>query len=238
VVSEVTKVLDHVRLLPLVAKPYVRVFEPAWGDVLQSNPNANGRLSVKTGMPRGVTSAACLYLSDTIRGAFWETILRDIAPDENGGVYLDAGKLAKCSLQWIELVSTGLVLRLEPAMQRHVIRPDHKDLIRKWDDILATDIYELTHTMAGLVQLQGLAEQPIPVVVPGISFRSRQAPADIVYVFYEPPLKRSEWHALGTPISLGSEEGQQLVRDVLAQASMVWLNDPGMSGGSPPAGAL
>jgi hypothetical protein len=83
---EVTRVLDLVRLMPLAAQQYARVFEPAYGSVLQSNPYANGRLSLKTEMPRGATAAASWYISDTLRGALWESVLRDVVPDDNGGV--------------------------------------------------------------------------------------------------------------------------------------------------------
>jgi len=113
----------------------------------------------------------------------------------------------------------------------------NQDLNQRWDAILSTTLYELTHAMAGLVQQQCLADVQ-PAVLPGISFRSRLAPADIVYVMYDPPLDPSEWIVVGTPISLAGVDGQQLLRDVLAGLEMVWLNDPTLSAGTPPAGAI
>jgi hypothetical protein len=233
-----TQVLDRVVLMPLAAGPYVRVFEPQHGPVLQSNPNATGRLTRKQNMPHGATAAASWYIAETLRGALMESVLRDdVEPDDNGGVYLDLAKLAKCSVQWVERTKPGLVLRLEPGLRRHVVHPSNTALNQRWDAIIGDTLYELTHTMAGLVQLQALAEKP-PVVVPGISFRSRLAPADIIYVMYDPPLDLAEWTPIGSPIALASVEGQQLLRDVLAGLHMVWLNDPAASGGTPPPGAI
>lgn len=235
--SNVTRVLDRVTLLPFAAGRYVRVFEPRYGSVLQSNPNATGRLTRKHDMPRGASAAASWYIAETLRAALMESVLRDVEPDDNGGVYLDMAQLAKSSVQWVERSTPGLVLRLEPGLRRHVVHPKSIALNDRWERIIGENLYELTHTMAGLVELQCLAETPA-VIVPGISFRSRVAPADIVYVMYDPPLVSTDWTPIGTPISLASVEGQQLLRDVLAGLEMVWLNDPVKSGGTPPPGAV
>ncbi len=229
--------LDRVHLCEMAVKQYVRVFQPRYGSVLNSNPEAAGRLARRWDMPRGATSAGSWYIAETLRAALLESVLRDVEPDENGGVYLDLALLAKYSVQWVDRTVPGFVLRLEPGFRRHVVSPRNLALNQRWDAILNTPLYELTHAMAGLVQLQCLAEEP-PVVLPGISFRSRLAPADIVYVMYDPPLKTSEWAPAGKPIPLLSVEGRQLLRDVLAGLEMVWLNDPALSGGTPPAGAL
>jgi hypothetical protein len=235
------RVLDRVVLLPLAVKPYVRIFKPQHGDVLTPTPNvyANGRLSLKGGMPQGVTAADAWYIAETLRGAAWESVLRAVEPDPAGGVELDPDELALSAAQWVEPIGPGviLVIRLEPAARRHVIGLRNHQLNRYWDEVLAHEWYEITSTAAGMLQLHCLAE-PTPVILPGVSWRSRQADADIVYVFYAPPFDRTQWRALGKPISLGSDEGRQLLRDVLAQDQMVWLNDPGISGGRPPAGAV
>lgn len=232
-----SNVLDRVKLLPMAIGQYARVFEPRYGTVLKSNPNATGRLTLKQDMPRGATAAASWYVSETLRAALCESVLRNLDPDDNGGVYLDLAQLAKSSVQWVERLTPGWILRLEPGLRSHVVHSTNHAMNHRWDAMLTDDLYELTHTMAGLVQLQCQAETP-PVVLPGISFRSRQAQADIVYVLYEPPLNVTEWVAIGTPVPLSSPQGLQLLRDTLAGLQMVWLNDPAVSGGTPPVGAI
>lgn len=229
-----TNLLDRVQLRPLYAKPYARVFEPAWGDVLSVHPDAPGRFALKDGMPAHATRAGCWYISDTLAGALWESVLRNVEPDNDSGVYLDLPKLARSSVQWVEPVGSGEVLRLEPAERRHVVLPSNKLLNRYWDELIGHEIYELTHAAAGLVQLQCLAGG---VVLPGISWRSRQANADIVYVLYEPPRIDTGWMPVGDPIQLDRPAGQQLLRETLAASGMFWLNDP-IRAGTPPAGAI
>ena len=45
-------------------------------------------------MPRGATVAASWYIAETLRAAMLESVLRDVEPDDNGGVYLDLALLA------------------------------------------------------------------------------------------------------------------------------------------------
>jgi len=232
-----TKVLDRVKLLPLIVRRYCRVFEPAHGDVLQPNPYATGRLTLKAHCPAGSTAAASWYIAETARSAFWESVLRDVEPDDDGGVFLDRRVLAKYAFQEVELLEEGQVLRQEPAARRHVVLLGNAPLNTKWDHELSTAIYETTHTMAGLAQLQCLAHDP-PIALPGFSWRSRQADADLAYVLYDPPRKRAAWRAHGDPVSLDSPAGHLLLRTVLEQDQMVWLNDPARSGGTPPVGAI
>ncbi|MEY2161281.1 RES domain-containing protein [Rhodanobacter sp. FW106-PBR-LB-2-11] len=230
-------VLDRVKLLPLVARTYIRVFEPAYGDVLSANPNASGRLSLKQDNPRGATHAASWYIAETLRAAMWETVLRDVDPDDEGGVFLDLRVLAKYAVQSVKLLKPGAVLRLEPAARRHVIAFNNHRLNSEWDHHLTTAIYETTHVMAGLAQLQCRAADPA-VELPGISWRSRQADADLAYVLYVPPCPTPQWAAVDDLVRLDTPAGHQLIRSVLAQDQMVWLNDPGTSGGTPPPGAI
>lgn len=230
-------VLDCVALQPLRVGTYVRVFEPRWGDVLTPNPHANGRFSLKDNMPRGVAGAAAWYLSNTVAGALWESVLRDVLPDDDGGVYLDMTLLGKNSLQWVRCVRAGRVLRMEPGMRRHVVSPKNALLNQKWNHWFEEDIYELTHTAAGLVQLQFGSATP-PVILPGISWRSRMAAEALVYLMYAPPLVIADFEVMDDPIPLDSPQGLQWIRDALAQVNMYLLNDPAASGGTPIPGAL
>lgn len=84
--SSFTPVLDRVTLLPFAPGRYVEVFEPRYGSVLQSNPNATGRLTRKHDLPRGATAAASWYIAETLCAALMESVLRDVEPDDNGGV--------------------------------------------------------------------------------------------------------------------------------------------------------
>ncbi|AIF48193.1 hypothetical protein [Dyella japonica] len=230
-------VLERVKLLPLIARTYIRVFEPAHGDVLSANPHATGRLSLKQDMPRGATHASSWYIAETLRSAFWESVLRDVDPDDDGGVILDPRVLAKYAVQSVQLLEPASVLRLEPAARRHVIGLNNHRLNSEWDHHLTTAIYETTHVMAGLAQLQCRAANP-PLDLPGISWRSRQADADLAYVLYVPPRVSAHWAALDDLVLLNTPAGHQLLRSVLAQDQMTWLNDPGTSGGTPPPGAV
>ncbi len=236
-----SRVLDRIALLPMATGRYVRCFQPAYGDVLTPTPAeyAIYRMVPKSSIPEGVTEVGAIYLAAKLECAAWETVLRDVTPDDAGGVILDPLVLAKYAVQEVELVEPSAVhvVRLEPAARRHVIAHTNHRLNQYWNDILEHDWYELTHVAAGLLQLQCLAE-PTPVVVPGVSWRSRQADADIVYVLYAPPFDRSAWRPIEKPISLGTEEGYQLLRQVLAKDHMVWLNDPGAGGGMAPPGTV
>lgn len=229
--------LDKVAVQPLHAGNYVRVFEPDWGDVMTTNPNANGRFTLKTDMPRGVVGAASWYISDTVAGALWESVLRDVVPDDNGGVYLDINRLGRYALQAVRCVTPGRVLRMEPGPRRHVIAAGNKLLNQKWNGWFEEDVYELTHTAAGLVQLQFHATDP-STVLPGISWRSRMTADGLVYLLYDPPLVAAHFEPVDSAIALNSPQGLQWIRDTLTQANMVLLNDPAASGGTPDPGAV
>lgn len=229
--------LDHTRLLPLEKKKYARVFEPHWGDVFTTNPMAKGRFSLKDRMPEEARTAAGWYVSDTQSGALWESVLRDVAPDHARGVSLDISKLEANWLQWVSLEIEKQVLRLERPKRRHVIAEANHKGNKSINDLLETDLYPLTHAAAGMLQLQFRNATP-SVELPGISWTSRQSASDIVYVLYEPPLDRTEWKAVGSPIQLSSAKGMKILRDTLAKEGMVWLEDPARAGGTPLPGAI
>ncbi|HEY4144768.1 hypothetical protein [Pinirhizobacter sp.] len=229
------ELLDRVKLLTLWPREFARVFQPIYGDVLSVHPDPPGRFALKNDMPRGVIGAGGWYLGDTVDAALWESVLRDVEPDDDGGVYLDRSVLAPYALQWVRIRAKGEILRMEHPARRHVVNASNVRLNAKWDQLVAEDIYPLTHVAAGLVQLQfhfGLME------LPGISWRSRQSDAGIVHLFYDPPSNRSDWEMLGIPVPLASDDGIRLIRDALTAANMVLLTDPVLTGGTPDPAAL
>ena len=232
-----SELLDHARLQLLKPGKYARVFEPVWGDVLTANPTASGRFSLKASMPHGATGAAGWYISGTLRGALWESVLRDVDPDNARGVSLDSAQLARTSVQWVQLREPLQVLRLEPTQRRHVISRSSQARDERLEYFCHTPLYEMTHTAAGLLQLQFGAQVP-PLPLPGISWRSKQSTNDVVYVLYQPPLDTTLWQPVGKPIKLDSKKGLNLLRTTLAAEDMTWLNDPAGGAAMPPPGAV
>lgn len=230
------KVLDHVQLSSMPAATYFRVFEPAYGDVMTANPYASGRLALKAGLPADVQLAAAWYLGETQAAALWEVVLRDVEPDNDGGVYLDRRVLAKYQVQAVSLTGDTPILRLDPPWRRHVIRAGSA-LDAHWNRILDTPHYPATHAMAGLVQRQCATQTP-PLILPGFAWPSRQIATARVFLLYDPPLDRTRWTALDAPISLDTPQGHTLVRDALSQVEMTWLDDPALPAGTVPPGAF
>lgn len=230
------RVLDHIHLSTMPAGTYFRVFEPAFGDVLSANPHASGRLALKAGLPTDVQPAAAWYLGETQAAALWEVVLRDVAPDNDGGVWLDRRVLAKYQVQAVALAGDTPILRLDPPWRRHVIHPG-SPLDARWSRLLDTPDYPATHAMAGLVQRQCAAQTP-PLVLPGFAWPSRQLATARVFLLYDPPMDRNRWTPLDAPIPLDSPQGHTLLRDALSQVEMTWLDDPALSAGIVPPGAL
>lgn len=230
-----TELLERLKLSPLWPGEYVRVFQPKYGDVLGVHPDPPGRFALKDDMPRGVVGAGGWYLGDTANAALWESVLRDVEPDDDGGVYLDRSLLTPYAVQRVQLLNEREILRLESGMRRHIIKASNLRLNDKWDRLCTEDIYELTHTAAGLVQLQFRTKL---IDLPAISWRSRQAPAGIVYLIYDPPRDASDWRMLDAPVSLASDAGLRMIRDALAIVNMTLLTDPTSAGGTADWNAL
>jgi hypothetical protein len=171
------------------------------------NPYANGRFAAREASP----PRAMLYAGDTSDGALWETVLRDVVPQEGPPQGVEVPPVTGYHIARLRLKRDSVILNLGRLAVRWIAGCDLK--LRDRLTVLTTvPKYTATHKEAAKL----LAALPRTT---GLLWPSKQTGEDGVYVFYEPPLFSDDFAPVET-IPLDSPAGTLLIDRALARACM------------------
>ncbi|MDZ4326122.1 MAG: RES domain-containing protein [Pseudomonas sp.] len=182
----------------------------------QPNPKSTARLALKSG------AHAMYYFADTLAGALWEAVLRNVEPDEHGQVEISFEDLQHLRAVKIKVVADGIPLLdlTQPTMRRFGLLPDGKPwaVVQGW---LQTPDHSATHEAAAalLANLKAVGCTEMPV----LSWPSRQHSASRAFLAYAPPMSDHWWQEVEAPIRLDDPiHGHPKLRDELTACGFSW----------------
>lgn len=224
---ESSDVLENLHLCTLQAGIYYHVYETAWG-WRATHPCSKSRLALVKGRPEGTVVRNAYYIAHSANAAIWEVVLRDVAPGQGGGVWVQPGQMLYRHLATIRLKRDIDIVRMDKPYRRFSVMVDSA-LDKKWDRWLTTTEYRATHHASSRADRQfseaGLA-------LPGFQWCSRQLQTELVCVLYGEELDDA-WE-LVDDISLQSEPGIEAIRLALEAGGMQLVGDPTGSDFDPP----
>jgi uncharacterized protein (TIGR03067 family) len=207
---------------------YYRVFLDDYGP-LGAQPSLSGRFALHDNLATGELGRSGVYLAQSISGAIWEEVFRDLHADAKGRVRVPPTAYEARSVATLQLQKPDRkVLRLDQPLRRDLVLPDAIGY-RQWDALITTDNHSLTHGAAAEVNRFCLGQG---VELPGLAWTSRQKQDELVYLLYEPPYDPADWQ-LVRQVSLSSSEGIQLMRRALALEGWTWVGAPTGAGFAP-----
>jgi hypothetical protein len=181
------------------------------------NPCANGRFAARTASP----PKAMLYAGSTPDCVLWETLLRDVVPQEHHPRYsIDMPAANGYHIARLGLKNDVCILDLSPLGLRRLLGGDKKQRDRI-SVLTIVPKYPATHVEA----MRLLKKFPDAA---GLSWISRQTGKDRAYVFYEPPMSSGVVAVLET-IALDSSGGRHLIDQALARAGMRRLDSSALA---------
>jgi len=176
------------------AEPFWHVYRKPY-EATAYNPVSKARLALVGG------THAMYYVSNTLAGALWESVLRDtlVRPDLTCDVQTWA--LRDCYAVQVRLLRTDTPrLALEHPLRRQLFDLGSAEDLAV-DHLLRTPIHSDTHSEAQQL-VQDLAAAGI-TDLPMLSWSSRQHQASTVYLSYAPPMDSTDWDVVtGTEVPL------------------------------------
>lgn len=220
------EVLHRVEVGVIPPGDYWHVY-PAGYLATASNPKSKARLAWRDG------SHGMYYAGDTAAAALWETVLR-FATVATGRVYTDRNSLQGMVLARLTLTIDVPAIDLRPPYRRSVVDA-HSDLDSMWDDVLKTPHHEETHVVTSRLMHQVVSGGSAPGTA--LRWHSRQAGADSVILFFEPPMSSAWWsHSSSDAFRLDGVAGQEQIEIALAAQNLSWIGSPTGEGfESPPS---
>lgn len=209
-------VLDRIELATIPADEYWHVY-PAAYLATASNPKSKARLAWCDG------AHGMYYAGDTPAAALWETALR-FATVTNGRVYADQSSLRGMVLARLTLTIDVPAIDLRPPYRRSVVDA-HSDLDSMWDDVLKTPRHEETHPVTSRLMHQVVSRGYSPGTA--LRWHSRQAGADSVILFFEPPMSSAWWsHSPSDAYRLDDSAGEKQIEIALSAQNLAWIGSP------------
>ncbi|MDN7177822.1 RES domain-containing protein [Caballeronia sp. SEWSISQ10-4 2] len=209
-------VLDKVEVFEAGLGTYWHVYNKRYSPVA-SNPASEARLAWRDG------SHGMFYTGATRSAALWETVLRN-ASVRRDDVYTDRVHLKNMVLVRLELVAIADILDLRPPYRRAIVTAP-SELDEQWDQMLKDPVHKNTHdfTTRAMAQLAAAGHKD------GAALRwySRMTGSHTATLFFEPPMKPDWWtYKTEELFHLDSPEGEEQIRQALAEQGLRWLAAP------------
>jgi hypothetical protein len=224
--------LDRVAFGRMPADVYCRVHPAALPghspvDPRSANPYSRARLALRREVVTSLPELAMFYAASTAAGALFEAPLRNASVGAGRQVYLARQDLHNQCLSRLQLQRELPIIPLGLPDRKSVVTDPQRDA--RWRELINTPDHHDTHVAAAAVYAQVRAAGHEHT---GLSWPSVQAPPATVFLLYQPPLQRADWHPLQT-IALDTPAGETLIADALGEAGYTWLADPSGPGYTP-----
>ncbi|WP_323549090.1 RES domain-containing protein [Xanthomonas campestris] len=160
------------------------------------------------------------YVAESLAAAMWETMLRDIAPDDHGRVSIEAHQLRDYRAVRLTLVNAKVAcLHFNNPRARHLFpakseeMDDLKLLVSMADHARSRD--EASALRSELLAM-GIHDMP------ALCWQSNQCSSSQAYLLYEPPMTSGWWSPGATPIAMDSANGHLLLSAELLAHGFHW----------------
>lgn len=197
------------------------VYNRSYGP-LAPNPESTARMAL-------VGTHAMFYAADTIDGALWESVLRNVHVNKGQATilpaYLDGFSLISFRARRTDLPLLELG---QPGLRRLFPDPDSRPA-QAVADLLRDPVHKNTHADAQALHIDlatvGITEMPT------LAWPSRMHNAGTVYLAYAPPMIEDWWEIDSLPIPLDTPGGghpvidEVLVRQGFTRALPIALRD-------------
>lgn len=168
------------------------------------------------------SNLSMFYVGDTLNGVLWETVLRDVEPDDALNVDIDVSSLAGMRAVKLRLLDAELaVLDLrQPGLRGAGFGPSSREAVEV-ARLIATPSHDETHAAVATL-FTDLVKAGV-VDMPALAWVSRQHSGSNVYLSYEPPGSPSSWQQVGDIVALDDDKnGHQLIHRALEEAGFQW----------------
>ena len=224
--------LDRVAFDPMPVGAYYRVHPatlPGLGtvDPLSANPRSTARLALQPALVDGAPAVGMFYATDRPAGALFEALFRRAAIHPERRVAFPLADLANQCLSTVLLLGPVPLIPLALPARRMVVTDAQRDA--RWRELINTPDHADTHAAAVAVHAQVTAAGHQHA---GLYWPSVQAPPALVYLLYDPPLRRDGWIA-GTTVALDTPAGHASIAQALAEIGYRWVGDPSGPGFTP-----
>lgn len=200
------------KLFPMPDCRYWHVYREPY-EPLSTNRCSEGRFAL-------TRSLGMFYVADTMAGAMWETILRNVAPDDVCRVNIEAADLD--GFRVAELCLEHPVpqcLHLNDPRNRHLFPQNSKEA-KSLRRHVTTPVHSRTRIWADRLRSElskvGLAD------LPPLCWQSNQLSSSQAYLLYEPPMESSWWRVVGAAIELDTQVGRDELQRELNCHGFKW----------------
>ena len=181
---------------------------------LDANPNSKARLAL-------VGTHGMFYAADTLAGALWETVLRNVEPDPHRRVMISPGSLSGMRAVPVSLLRNDVNLLPLGQPELRELFPADSEEAREVAALLNDPNHSNTHGVARRIYedlvRHGFTEMPV------LSWPSRQLNSSTIYLAYSPPMDNSWWGVAGVPLELDDpKSGHAAVHETLRNHGFDW----------------
>lgn len=184
---------------------------------IDANPLSRARFALTGG------DHAMFYAADSVEGALWEVLLRDISLGPGGHCEFPANMLKDQVLSKVRLtaVDQRRISLSRPGIL-HLFPDGDGNEVLEVNLMTRTNDHSSTHREAEAI-LQCLRQLDPPIKeMPILSWKSRQFEDSTVYLSYSERTAPSGWEQVGASMELDSDEGIELIVRTLQQHEFHW----------------